>query len=550
MKRPLLITSAAVLVIAATAGRAQTPPATLPSAALDRIEPRGLEAHIRFLADDLLEGRAPSTRGGDLAARYIATAFQAAGLQPGAADGSFYQQVPILESRVVGTTAVKATGSARTETLTSPADLVAFSGSDQPQVQLDAPLVFAGYGIVAPEYQWNDYAGLDVKGKIVLLMVNDPPATEAEPQLFTGKALTYYGRWVYKFEEATRQGAAGAILIHTTESASYPFNVVQSSWGGTQFSIPPEPGSHQLGLKAWVTEDAARRLVGAGGRDLDALRTAARTRGTRAVDLGVRIATTLAQQVTQKQSPNVIARRAGLESGSGSVVFTAHYDHLGMRTDATGDAIYNGAQDNATGVAGLIEMAEAFMTAPAPKRDVYFVATTAEESGLLGSELFAARPPMAIDRIAANINMDSLNIYGPASETVLLGSDRSSLGPMATRLAKAQGRTIGVDPHPERGYFYRSDHFPLAKAGVPAVSITLGDPSTFTGPRAAQARALAKAYNETHYHQPSDQISPDWDLTGAVVDLRLLAQLGWEVATSATMPAYHATEAFARPRLK
>jgi Zn-dependent M28 family amino/carboxypeptidase len=255
------------------------------------------------------------------------------------------------------------------------------------------------------------------------------------------------------------------------------------------------------------------------------------------VDLGVRIAAALTQQVTRKQSPNVIGRLAGRDAASGSVIFTAHYDHLGMRTGATGDAIYNGAQDNATGVAALIEMAEAYMTAPAPRRDVYFVATTAEESGLLGSAFLVAHPPMAIDRVAANINMDSLNIYGPTSELVLLGSERSSLGPIAARLAAAQGRTLGVDPHPDRGYFYRSDHFPLAKAGVPALSITLGDASTFTGPRAEQARRLAKAYNETHYHQPSDQFSAEWDLSGAVADLRLLARLGWEVATSAAMPA-------------
>jgi Zn-dependent M28 family amino/carboxypeptidase len=529
----------------ATAGAAP-----LAAEALARLDANALEAHVRFLSDDLLEGRAPSTRGGELAARYIAAMFRAAGLQPGAADGSYFQQVPIVESRVQGAVTLTAAGPSRRETLTSPADLVAFSGSNDPQVKVEGPLVFVGYGIVAPEYTWNDYAGVDVKGKVVLMMVNDPPAPASEPTLFGGRALTYYGRWTYKYEEAARQGAAGAILIHTTESASYPFSVVQSSWGGTQYGIEPAAGANRLGLKAWVTEEAARRLAAAGGQDLDALRKAAEVRGARAADLGVTVSASLAQQVARKQSPNVIGKRPGRTAGGGSIVLTSHYDHLGMREDGTGDRIYNGARDNASGIAGLIELAELFVAAPQPTRDVYFVATTAEESGLLGSEYLAAHPPMPIDQVAANLNMDSLNVYGPASEVVMLGSDRSTLGDRLARLAKAEGRTVGLDPHPERGYFFRSDHFPLAKAGVPALSISLADPSKFTGPHAGRARAMLEAYTAKHYHQPSDEWSPEWDFTAALQDLRLLARLGWELANAPDMPVYHPTEAFARPRAR
>ncbi|HEY8551331.1 MAG TPA: M20/M25/M40 family metallo-hydrolase [Vicinamibacterales bacterium] len=554
MKRIPALVFATTICLAGAAGRgaivaANDEPA-LPPAALQAIDVAGLEAHIRFLSDDLLEGRAPATRGGDLAARYIAAMFRTLGLEPGAADGTYFQQVPILETEVQGAVTLTATGSGGELRLTSPDDVVAFSGTDRAQVTVDAPVVFVGYGITAPEFNWNDYAGVDVKGKIVLAMVNDPPATEAEPNLFGGRALTYYGRWTYKYEEAARQGAAGAILIHTTESASYPFSVVQSSWSGTQYSIPPAAGTPLLELKAWVTEDAARKLASLGGHDLDALRKAAQSRGAKAVDLGVRVATSFAQKVTRKSSPNVIGKLAGSAGSGESIIFSAHYDHIGMRPGGQGDTIYNGARDNASGVAGLLEIAEALAAAPRPRRDVYFVATTAEESGLLGSEYLAANPPMPIDKVAANINMDSLNVYGPSSEVVLLGSERSTLGAIADRLAAASGRKIGADPTPERGAFFRSDHFPLAKVGVPALSITLGAPSAFTGPGAEKARELAKTYNETHYHQPSDEFSPDWNLEGALQDVQLLAQIGWVVASSTEMPAYHPTEQFAAPRKK
>lgn len=518
--------------------------------AIDRIRARAIAAHVKFLADDLLEGRAPATRGGDLAAKYIATEFERIGLDPAGENGSYFQAVSILESATKPGFTLTAKGASRTESFSTPADLVAGTDQEAASVPLAAPLVFVGHGIVAPEYQWNDYAGVDVKGKIVLVMVNEPPATPAEPALFDGRALTYYGRWIYKFDEAARQGAAGAILIHTLESATYPWAVVENSWGGTTYRIPVPAGAPRLSLRSWMTDAAAKKLVAAGGQDLDTLRAGAFTRGAKAVDLGVTLSGTLEQTVTKKSSPNVIAVLKGT-SPDESVIYSAHYDHLGQRAGGEGDRIYNGARDNASGVAAILQIAEAIVaTGRKPARSIYFVSTTAEESGLLGSEYLAVHPVMAMDKVAANINIDSLNVYGPNRSLVLLGVERSSLLADVQAAAARWGRTLGQDDHPERGYFFRSDHFPLAKVGVPAVSITLADGAGFAGPHAEKARKLSAAYNETCYHQPCDEFSADWDLSGAVEDLRLLADLGWRVANDPKMPAYKPTEQFARPRAK
>ncbi len=535
--------------VPATASKSQT------AVAVDRIQAAHIAAHVKFLADDLLEGRAPSTRGGDLAALYIATQFQLLGLEPAGENGTFYQQVPIIESTAKPGFTLTAKGGRSPVRLSAPDDIVASSGIDDVTVKIDAPVVFVGYGIVAPEYKWNDYAGLDVKGKIVMVMVNDPPATSAEPTLFAGKALTYYGRWTYKFEEAARQGAAGALLIHTDESATYPWQVVRTSWSGAQYRVPTPPGEPALRMRAWVTDAGARQIVAAAGRNLDDLRKAATQRGAKAVDLGVSLEGTLEQQVSKKTSPNVIGVLKGTGTGAKageSIIYSAHYDHLGKRDDvAPGkDGIYNGARDNASGVAAILDIANAITaTRPRPTRSIYFVSTTGEESGLLGSEYLATHPLMPIDKVAANINVDSLNVYGRAKEIVLLGAERSSLNVDVEEAAKRWNRTIGQDEHPERGYFFRSDHFPLAKVGVPAVSIELGAVSSFYGPNADRARKLAEAYNSTCYHQTCDEYSAtDWDLSGAVDDLRLLADLGWRLANAPQMPHYNANEQFARPR--
>lgn len=528
---------------------AQEPPST--PLALDEIEAARISAHLRFLSDDLLEGRAPATRGGDLAARYVAAQFAAIGLTPGGDDATFFQQVPIVESIVepgfalsAQPTDMRAVGG---RTFHADRDIVAFTDRTDAAVDVRGAVVFVGYGIVAPEYRWNDYAGVDVRGKIVLAMVNDPLASADEPDLFEGRALTYYGRWTYKFEEAARQGAAGAILIHTTESATYPWQVVQSSWSGSQYALPPEPGRAGLALKAWMTEEAARALADTGGADLDALRSAAAGRAFVATPLAVEVSGRIAQVVRRQASPNVIGVVEGRNPDE-AVVYTSHYDHLGMRDGAEGeDRVYNGALDNASGLSGVLAIAQAFARAGArPARSVYFVATTAEEAGLLGSEHLAAHPPVPIDRIAANINVDGLNVWGRSADIVLLGADRSSLGALAERLALARGRRVGLDGEPERGYFFRSDHFPLAKAGVPAVSVA--DATEYLGQAPGFAKQVHDRYVEDDYHQPSDEFDETWVFDGAVDDLRFLAELGWSIAEAASMPAYHDGDQFRRPR--
>jgi len=390
-----------------------------------------------------------------------------------------------------------------------------------------------------------------MKGRIALIMVNDPPATPEEPRLFGGDALTYYGRWTYKYEEAARQGAAGALLIHTDESATYPWQVVQSSWSGTQYSLPAVSGTPALALKAWVTEAAARTIARRAGQDLDALRKAALVRGAKPVPFGIRASGTIEQKVQEKLSPNVIGVLKGSEPAEG-VIYTSHYDHMGMRglragEPASTDRIYNGALDNASGLAGTLEVAQALAhTRTRPRRSIYILFTTAEESGLLGAEYFASHPVLPAAAWAANINIDGLNLYGRARDIVLLGADRSTLGEIADELAAERSRVVGPDPEPNRGYFFRSDHFPLAKIGIPAVSIS--EPVEFIGKDPGYAKKLREDYNEKDYHQPSDEFRTDWDYAGAVDDMRLLAELGWRVATRPLMPAYHEDQQFARPR--
>jgi Zn-dependent M28 family amino/carboxypeptidase len=529
------------------------PPAAAPSAdtpsgpAEQEIQAGPLAAHVRMLSHDLMEGRAPSTRGGTLAAEYLATQLAAAGLEPAGDNGTYLQEVPIVESTVD-----------RSFTLSVPGavyryfdDVVAFSGTEQPRVHLQGDIVFVGHGINAPELKWNDYAGVDVEGKWVMVMVNDPPAPPDEPTLFGGPALTYYGRWTYKYEEAARQGAAGAILIHTDESATYPWQVVQSSWTGTQYSLPPAPGTPALGIKAWMRNDAARDLVKRGGQDLDRLRAGAVKRGFKAVPLTLRAAATLTQRSARKTSPNVVGRLKGTNEQQ-AIVFTSHYDHFGTRDSRPGDKpdtdrVFNGAYDNASGCAGLLMIAQAMARAGSqPGRSMIFVFTTAEESGLLGAEYYAQHPTLPMSQVAANINVDGINYLGKTSDIVLLGADRSTLGPVVEALAKERGRTLGADQHPERGYFFRSDHFPFAKAGVPALSIS--EPREFVGPNAGELKKKQEAYNETDYHQPSDEFNPSWDFSGAVDDMRLLTQLAWRLAAQQEMPRYNDGDQFANVR--
>jgi Zn-dependent M28 family amino/carboxypeptidase len=538
----------AVVVVLFAQDRLGAPRVSLDGPALDEIRGDEIAAHIKFLSDDLLEGRAPSTRGGRLAASYLATQLATLGYGPAGDKGTYFQDVAILESVVSPSFTLTA---GKGTPFTYRQDVVAFTGRQEPRVRVDGELVFVGHGIVAPEYKWNDYAGIDMTGKVALVMVNDPPATADEPQLFGGRAMTYYGRWTYKYEEAARQGAVGAVLIHTPESATYPWQVVQSSWTGTLYSLPPSAGEPTLALKAWVSNDAATEIVRRAGKDLDSLRAASLKRGTAPQPLGISVSATIDQKVQQKISQNVIGVLPGTNPQEG-IIFSAHYDHLGTAEPKPGepadaDRIYNGAIDNASGDAGTLEIAQAFARARTrPRRSVYVMFPTAEESGLLGSAWFAAHPALPASAWAANINIDGLNFAGPARDIVLLGAERSSIGTVASELAARHQRVVGADPEPERGYFFRSDHFSLAKVGIPAVSI--GEPVDFIGKDPGFAKRVHDEYNEKRYHQPSDEFQQDWNYAGAVQDMRLLAELGWRLANDPAMPTYNPNEQFARPR--
>ena len=543
-------TSAWLLLVVLAIGCSAPPPPPPPSPAEDQITAESFTNHVKVLASDEFEGRAPATPGGQKTQEYLAKQLSDLGIAPGAPDGSYFQQVPIVESVVERNFVLSVPGN----TYRYFQDVVAFSGLDRPRVQVQGDVVFVGYGINAPELKWNDYEGANVRGKWVMIMVNDPPAPADEPTLFGGNALTYYGRWTYKFEEAARQGAAGALLIHTDASATYPWQVVQSSWTGTQYSLPPQAGEPALGIKAWISNSAALDLVRRGGRDLEALRAAASRRGFKAVTLSIRAAATLQQQATRKTAANVIGVIRGATNPSEAVIYSAHWDAFGVREPRPNDPpdadrIYNGAYDNATGCAGVLEIAKALARSPEkPARSIYFALVTAEESGLLGAGFMAANPPVPVDKIAANINIDGVNYLGPTTDMVQLGSERSSIGPMVEAILKERGRVLVGDTHPERGYFFRSDHFAFAKVGVPAISYN--EPKQFTGPNAAELLKKQEAYNSTDYHQPSDEYDPSWDFSGGVNDMKVLAQLGWRISQQPGLPAYHAGDQFGEVRKK
>jgi hypothetical protein len=515
------------------------------SAAAARLAAHDITPHVRFLADDLLEGRAPGSRGERLATRYIAAQMEAAGLAPGAEGGSFFQKVPLVGVSPKLPPAVTVTGAGKSVTLRVPSEVVVFSGTQEGEARLaDAEVVFVGYGIVAPEYQWDDYKDVDLKGKVALVMNNDP---ESDPALFAGKTRLWYGRWDYKYLQAARKGAAAAIIIHTTSSAGYPWQVVESSNTGERFELPAgdEP---RVRLKMWATEQASRQIATLGGKDLDALRAAAESRNARPVPLGVRLSLTVPSTVRRLDGENVIGVLPGSDARlkTEAVVFTAHHDHLGVRAPKDGDAIYNGALDNASGVALMLAMARAAAAGPAPRRSLIFAAVTAEEQGLLGSEWYCRHPTVPPGRLAANINMDSVNNRGRTSDFGFVGYGKSSLDGVVDAVAGAQGRKVHGDPFPEKGAFYRSDQFNFAKIGVPAI-FGRGGP-TYVGRPADWGRQQQEEYERKRYHQPSDELDASWDLTGAVEDGQLLLVTGLRVANAPAVPSWKPGDEFEAAR--
>jgi Zn-dependent M28 family amino/carboxypeptidase len=467
----MLLAAALLLGSTLAAGRPAAPAGESPEIrqAASKITQDVLRAHTKFLASDLLEGRGPATRGDALAEAYIQAQMEAMGVKPGAPAGGWIQKVPLVGVKAAfpGPAVFRSErGSAQG---VPGGNFVAFSGVQKPAAKIeDAEVVFVGYGIVAPEYQWDDYKDADLSGKVLLMMNNDP---ESDPSLFAGKTRLWYGRWDYKYLMAAKKGAAGAIIIHTTPSAGYPWHVVKNSWGGEQFELPDD-GSPRVQIRMWADEELSRTVAGLGGKDLDALRASAESRSFRPVPLGVRLSFAIANAIQQKESGNVIGRIPGGDPklSSEAIVYTAHHDHFGIKPGPRpeDDAIYNGAIDNASGVASILSVARAFANLRTPpRRTVYFAFVAGEEQGLLGSQYFARHPPVPVGKIAADINIDEANWFGKTRDISLIGLGKSSLDRDVIAAAKTQGRVVKPDEFPDRGLFYRSDQFSFARPASP-----------------------------------------------------------------------------------
>jgi Zn-dependent M28 family amino/carboxypeptidase len=531
IKRYLQLTLAALLLTGAflAAEKASTIPAAAKKVA-DSFDTNRMKTDLNFLASDLLEGRGTGQRGGDVAAAYIAAQFQIAGLKPAGENGTYMQLVPLNGVTAQPESTLKISGaSGEPIQLKYLDDFVANPYSQKTEETISGDLVFVGYGVNAPEFGWNDYAGMDVHGKVVLALVNDPPSQD--PKFFGGKAMTYYGRWTYKYEEAARQGAEGILLIHNTDMASYGWNVVRNSWSGEQAFLANPPGEYALPMAGWIQEDVAKKIACAAGTDLNALFDKAKTKGFKPVELPLKIEGKIIAKTRTLHAQNVM----GILEGSDpklkdeAIVYSAHYDHLGVGVPVDGDNIYNGALDNASGTAMLIELARVFAESSVkPPRSVIFLSVTGEERGLKGSEYYGLHPSIPAKKTMVNLNYDGISMLGEATDVVMTGADRTSIFPMVQEVTKAMNVSIVPEEHPEAGYYYRSDHFSMARVGVPSFSLDLGN--SIVGKPADYGEKAYKEYNEKHYHQPSDEVNPNWDYTGAKELARLGVYIGWKVA--------------------
>ncbi|HUK23447.1 MAG TPA: M28 family peptidase [Terriglobales bacterium] len=517
-------------------------------AAMQKIDPERIRAHVKFLADDLLEGRGTGQRGGDIAAKYIATQFELDGLKPMGDNGGYLQKVPL-----VGVTTLPETTFSMVPEHGAAMDLkflddyVATDETQQPVADVDAPIVFVGYGIEAPEYHWDDYKGMDVRGKVLLMLVNEPPSEDVK--FFKGRALTYYGRWTYKYEEAARKGAVGAILIHRTDMASYPWDVVRNSDSGEKSYLKAE--GPKLKVAGWIQFEVARQLVSDSGLNLDNLLAEARSPDFHPMPLSVTLKAHMVSKVRPFQSNNVVAMLPGSDPKlrGEAVMYTAHYDHLGIRPDMPGDNIYNGADDNATGCGILMELARAFsLAAKAPKRSVIFASVTAEEQGLLGSEYLGRHPPIPAGKITLDLNYDDLPPLGAPEEVEVSGAERTTFYPVVEAMAQEFRLGIVPDSHPEAGYYYRSDHFSLARVGIPAFSVSEG--MKYKGHTEEWGLRQAEEYTAKHYHQPSDEYHPDMDFTGDAAMARFGFALGWQAATEPKLIGWQTGDEFEAARVK
>src|SRR5712691_10140764 len=520
------------------------------------IDEDAIRARIKFLSSDLLEGRGTGARGGEIAANYIAAQLEALGLKGAGTQGSFFQPVSLVGVKADPNTKLTITSRNGKEAFKFADEYVAFTGAQTGEVDVDADLVFVGYGISAPEQKWNDYKGddSDWRGKILVMLVNDPPATPAEPNLFGGKTLTYYGRWTYKFEEAARRGAEGVILLHTDESAGYPWSVVRTSNGSSRFDIARTPGDSTpfLKMRSWVTNDTAQKIMKLAGYDLAEMRTKAASRDFQPVKLNLKGKINLKSELKRVQAPNVVGILPGRDPKLKDeyVVYSAHWDHFGIGApDKTGDTIYNGAVDNASGCAAILAIAEALSRLPPaqrPRRSSLFLFPTAEEQGLLGAEWYSRHPVVPINKTAANVNLDSMNMLGITRDFNPLGAERSSLEDIVQAVARERGMRVSPDSRPEQGSFYRSDHFPFAKVGVPSISLKEGD--DFVGRPKGWGKQQFDAYNTQHYHQPSDEFDPNWNYQGMIQETEIAMDIGMRIANDPAMPRFKPTDEFAKKK--
>ena len=537
LRKPWTLTLAALLTLwGFSACRPAAPDFEAAAAGLDAAI---LMEDIRILSSDEFEGRFPASRGEEKTVDFLKKRFQEVGLQPGNGD-SFVQEVPLVEITAEPSAAVlEIARGAKSQRLAYGTDFVGWTVRAEESLAFeDSEVVFVGYGIIAPEYDWNDYAGIDAAGKTVIMLVNDPGFASEDPELFNGRAMTYYGRWTYKFEEAARQGAAGALLIHETAPAAYGWDVVRNSWIGPKFSLVSEDGNAgRCAVEAWVHLDAVRNIFKAAAKDFDALKAAAEKPGFKAVPMGLQASAALQNSVRNVVSRNVAGLLPGSERADELIIYTAHWDHFGMDPTLEGNQIYSGAMDNATGTAALIEVARAFKNLGAPpKRSILFLAVTSEEQGLLGSGYYAENPIFPLEKTVAVINMDGLNIFGRMKDIRITGYGQSDLDDYVKDYAETIGRVVRPDPTPEKGGFFRSDHFPFAKKGVPALSSGSGVDHVEKGE--AWGLEQKEIFIREKYHKPTDEFDPDWDTGGLLDDLHMYFSLGYRLSMESVFPGW------------
>jgi Zn-dependent M28 family amino/carboxypeptidase len=557
---PRLLLLACLLGLAATLAATapwagdEPPASTTTSAALAAINSERLLQHIRVLSSDTFEGRLPSTHGEELTVAYLVGEFRRLGLEPADTAGNYLQVVPMTAFK--SQLNLRYTVHGTSTTLKSPEDYVGWSSERRRHFQIkDSPLVFVGYGVQAPEYQWDDYKGLDLHGKTLVMLINDPPVPdpqhpgELDASIFGGKAMTYYGRWTYKFETAARLGAAAAIIVHETGPAAYPYSVVVSSWSGEKFSLRNRgPNPDFPAIAGWMTLERARELFTSSGQDFDALKERARTRDFRPVELGARVSFDVRNAWREVDTHNVVARIPGSDPSRAAetVVYSAHWDHLGWRPELGGpksQQVFHGALDNASGSAGLLVLAAAFRALPQPPaRSMLFIATTSEEQGLLGARYYARHPLFPLRDTVADLNMDGINPLGRTRDVEIIGFGQSGMDELAASVAAGQGRRVVPDAHPERGSFFRADQFEFARVGVPGLYVSNG--LDFIGEPAGYGEMKRNEFIAKRYHQVGDVIQPDWTLAGGVQDVQLLWQVGFELANSSAFPQWKAESEF------